>query len=109
RDSTMSMMSLTHTRSISCVILSGRPCGNTFGGFSELNCLRFFLQLCTALDEMLKFFAIVFTFSLRAIFTYIEFRLAWGMGDGIFYNMSQNKLLNPPVCCTRHETVKNAC
>src|SRR5437667_9879208 len=55
---------------------------------------------------MLKFFAIVFTFSLRAIFTCIEFRLAWGMRDGIFYNMSQNKLLNPPVRCTRHETVK---
>ena len=31
------------------------------------------------------------------------------MRDGIFYNMSQNKLLNPPVRCTRHETVKNAC
>jgi hypothetical protein len=41
-----------------------------------------------ALDETLTFFAIVFTLSLSAILTFIESRLAWGMRDGILYNMS---------------------
>jgi len=50
-----------------------------------------------ALDETLMFFAIIFTFSLSAILTFIESRLAWGMRDGILYNMSQ-KLRLESMC-----------
>jgi len=41
------------------------------------------------LDDTLMFLEIVFTFSFSAILTFIESRLAWGMRDGILYNMTQ--------------------